>query len=197
MISLRKKPSAPDTPPAAPPSHPGDAKGRPTPKRREAEAAKKRPLVPADRKQAARQDREKQRQARAHAQRAMAAGDERYLPARDKGPIRRYVRDYIDARRNVGEIFLPVSLVALLFVVFLGGNENLVKFALVGFLALYAVIIASVIDVLIATQRLKRRLIATFGTVPRGTLFYAAMRAYQLRSTRVPRPQVKRGEYPS
>ena len=30
-------------------------------------------------------------------------------PARDAGPERRYVRDYIDARFNVGELMLPVS----------------------------------------------------------------------------------------
>lgn len=168
-------------------------KGRPTPKRREAEAANKRPLVPADRKAATRADRAKTRAARARAQQGMVAGEERYLPARDRGPVRRYVRDYIDARWNVGEFFLPVSFVVVLMVLFAGRRPQL---ALVGIVILYAAVFASVIDALIASRTIKKRILATFGSVPKGTVSYSLMRAFQIRRTRVPRPQVNRGEYP-
>ncbi len=168
-------------------------KGRPTPKRREAEAANKRPLVPADRKAATRADRAKTREARARAQQGMVAGEERYLPARDRGPVRRYVRDYIDARWNVGEFFLPVSFVVVLMVLFAGRRPQL---ALVGIVILYAAVFASVIDALIASRTIKKRILATFGSVPKGTVSYSLMRAFQIRRTRVPRPQVNRGEYP-
>src|SRR3954454_3917605 len=79
------------------------AKGRPTPKRSVSQAANKRPLVPSgrDRKTAGRASREQLREQRMRQRQAMITGDERYLPARDAGPQRRYVRDYIDARWNI------------------------------------------------------------------------------------------------
>lgn len=176
------------------PSFADTGKGRPTPKRREAQAAKKRPLVPADRKAATKADKARQREQRAKAQQAMMAGDERYLPARDRGPIRRFVRDYIDARWNVAELFLPASFVIIVGVLFM---RDLQWLSLATILALYLLIIVSVGDAVIATRRIRRRVVAKFGTYPRGTTMYAVMRAFQLRRTRVPRPQVNRREYPS
>ena len=82
------------------------AKNRPTPKRRDQEAARKRPLVVTDRKQARSQDREKRREAMSRTRQAMLTGDESGLPPRDKGPVRRYIRDYVDARRNLAEFML-------------------------------------------------------------------------------------------
>lgn len=168
-------------------------KGRPTPKRRESEAANKRPLVPTDRKGASKADKAKQREARQKAQQAMMAGDERYLPARDRGPIRRFVRDYIDARWNLAEFFLPASFVIVLTVLFAGNRPQL---ALGAILALYLAVFAAVADAVIATRRVKKRVLAVFGEYPKGTGWYAVMRAFQIRGTRVPRPKVKRGEYP-
>ena len=75
---------------------PGGKKGRPTPKRKDAEAARIHPLVPKDRKEAKRAARAA-RNARFDAeQRALVTGEEKYLPARDKGAARRFVRDYVD-----------------------------------------------------------------------------------------------------
>ena len=45
------------------------------------------------------------------------AGDEAYLLPRDQGPVRRYVRDVVDSRRNVLGLFMPSAL-GLLFVMF-------------------------------------------------------------------------------
>lgn len=197
MISLRKQPPPPEPDPhgaADRGSTGGQGKGHPTPKRKEAQAAQKRPLVPTDRKQAARADKEKARQARARTQHAMLTGDERYLPPRDKGPIRRYVRDYIDARWNIGEFFLPVSL-GIVLVVLVAGNRP--AFALTAILALYVVVLVGVVDSIIVTRLLRKRVLVKFGQVPKGTLMYGAMRAFQIRRTRMPRPQVRRGEYPT
>ena len=72
-------------------------KGRATPKRKDAQARRLHPIVPADRKAARREARAKRDEAWERQRRAMITGDERYLPARDKGHIRRYIRDYIDA----------------------------------------------------------------------------------------------------
>mgnify|MGYP003086913477 FL=1 len=73
-------------------------KGRATPKRKDAQARRLHPIVPVDRKAARREARAKRDEAWERQRRAMITGDERYLPARDKGHIRRYIRDYIDAR---------------------------------------------------------------------------------------------------
>jgi hypothetical protein len=89
-------------------------KGRPTPESCEQEAARKRPLVPNDRKEAAKQARAKQAEARDRARVGMAAGDDRYLPTRDRGPQKKYVRDYVDARFSIGEVLIPVMFLVIL-----------------------------------------------------------------------------------
>ena len=89
-------------------------KGRPTPKRKAAEAARIRPLVPKDRKEAKRAARAA-RNARFDAeQRAMITGEEKYLPARDKGAARRFVRDYVDARHSFSEWILACMMVSII-----------------------------------------------------------------------------------
>ena len=88
-------------------------KGRPTPKRKDAQAGQKKGFMDkADPKQARKADRESRTQARA----GLLAGDERYFPARDRGPVKLFVRNYVDRRRTVGEFFVPGA-----FVVLLGG----------------------------------------------------------------------------
>jgi hypothetical protein len=169
-------------------------KGRPTPKRKVAEAANKRPLVPGDRRAAAKAAREKQREARDRQYQAMQTGDERYLPARDKGPVKRYVRDYVDARWNLGEFFLPVALVFILLSLF---TTNYPDLALVTVMSLYAIVVLTVIDAFVMWRRLRKRIVAKFGAVPRGTVMYAVMRAFQLRRARLPKPSHKKhGVYP-
>ena len=66
-----------------------------------------------DRKVAKERDKEKRREALARQRTAMVTGDDAGLPARDKGPERRYIRDYIDARWSVGEIVLPIMIIVL------------------------------------------------------------------------------------
>ena len=89
------------------------AKNRPTPRRRDQEAARRQPLVVADRKQAKKLDRAKRNEQLTKTRQAMLTGDDSGLPSRDKGPVRRYMRDHIDARRNLAEFMLPVMLVVL------------------------------------------------------------------------------------
>lgn len=165
-------------------------KGRPTPKRSVSEAANKRPLVPADRSAAARDARARQKENRAKAYEGMQRGEERFLPARDKGPQRRYVRDWVDARWNLGEFFLPVAFA------FIVANFVVIQFGqLAAFLvlvALYVIVLVVVVDAVILWFKLKRRLVAKFGQVEKGTTMYAVMRAFQLRRSRIPRPNHKK-----
>ncbi|MFC6156356.1 DUF3043 domain-containing protein [Kribbella jiaozuonensis] len=192
----RTKSESATTVPAEPQAKPG-GKGRPTPSRREAEAARKAAFKkPRNRKEASAIRREKVRTERSKMQTAMQTGDDRYLPAADKGPVRRFARDYVDARYSVMEFALPILLVvSLVGVVFspqfpwLAGMVNLL------FLAMILLIAA---DWFLLTAGLRKQVGVKF---PKGSTkglgFYAVRRTMQMRRWRLPKPMVKRGEKPS
>lgn len=169
------------------------AKNRPTPKRKDQEAANRRPLVVTDRKAARDTDKVKRREAQLKQRAAMATGDEAHLPARDKGPVRRYIRDYIDARWNLGEFMLPVMIVVLA----LSFIRIPAVFAAVS-IGVYGLLLAAAIDGFLMWRRLKKLLVAKFGEdkVGRGLAMYAVMRGFQLRRSRMPKALVKRGDFP-
>ena len=170
------------------------AKNRPTPKRRQQEAARRRPLVETDRKAARNADRAKRREQMAKQRQAMLTGDETHLPARDKGPVKRFIRDYVDARWGIAEFMLPVMLVVLALSFVRQPWAMLIVFILV-----YGLIAAAVVDTFLMWRRVRKKLTDKFGegAVQRGDGFYSAMRAFQMRRTRMPRPTVSRGDYPS
>lgn len=199
----RRKTTAGTTATQDPATHPeGPGKNRPTPKRREAEAARKQPLVPASRaagggskaaRQAAREERVKARE-------RMMLGDEQYLMVRDRGPVRRFARDYVDARWNLAELLLPVMLVVLALSFVGSGLQRTNPGVYGGILAVtYTIVVMSAADAFLMSQRLKRAVRDTFGadTDTKGLAWYAVMRAFQIRRTRVPRPAVKRGQRPA
>ena len=171
------------------------AKNRPTPKRKDQEAARRQPLVVADRKQAKKLDRAKRNEQMYRTRQAMLTGDESGLPARDKGPVRRYIRDHIDARWNLAEFMLPVMLIVLALS-FLRTNEILFVVTILT----SAILRTAIVDTLLMWRGLRKRLTAKFGeeaAKAKGNGMYAAMRAFQLRRSRMPRALVKRGEYPA
>ncbi|MBZ6371944.1 MAG: DUF3043 domain-containing protein, partial [Microbacterium hominis] len=99
---MAKNSAAPDAAPEVPA---GPGKNRPTPSRAEQEAARKRPLV-ADTKEARARAKAELAAQREKARIGMANGDERYLPVRDKGPQRRFVRDWVDSGWHAGELLM-------------------------------------------------------------------------------------------
>ncbi|WP_300266429.1 DUF3043 domain-containing protein [Microbacterium sp.] len=167
-------------------------KGRATPTRAEQEAARRRPLV-ADTKEARAAAKAQLRERRERAQAGMAAGEDRYLPPRDKGPQRRWVRDYVDAGWHISEWIMGLMVVVIL--VSLVPDPTFSFFAFIG---LWAYIVVAVIDMVLLARRVKKKAAAKFGTerLERGLGWYAAMRALQMRFMRLPKPQVKRGQYP-
>ncbi|MGI9824554.1 DUF3043 domain-containing protein [Agromyces sp. Marseille-Q5079] len=167
-------------------------KGVPTPSRAEQEAARKRPLVPNDRKEATKAAKAKEAEARERARIGMAAGDERYLPMRDRGPQKKFVRDYVDARFSIGEILIPVMF-AVIILTFIPNAQV----QAIGILALWSFFLIAIVDVVILGQMLTRKLRAKYGEKAERVRWYAAMRALQLRMLRLPKPQVRRGQYPS
>ncbi|WP_234542641.1 DUF3043 domain-containing protein [Streptomyces shenzhenensis] len=168
-------------------------KGRPTPKRSEAQSQRRSVAsTPTNRKDAAKRQREDRRAAMERQRQALATGDERYLPARDKGPVRRFARDWVDSRFNVAEFFLPLAVVILVMSVV--NNAAIKNIALLLWLV---VIVLIVLDAAISGLRLRGRLAERFPDQnKKGAVAYALMRSLQMRRLRLPKPQVKRGERP-
>ena len=168
-------------------------KGRPTPTRKEREAARKRPLVPNDRKQASKEHREKMNAARDRARVGMANGEEKYLPQRDRGAQKKWVRDYVDARISIGEFLIPVMFVVILLT-FIPSIEA----QTISILGLWAFFLVAVLDSTLLGFIVRRKLGAKFGADKvEKVRWYAAMRSLQLRLLRLPKPQVKRGQFPA
>ncbi|MFI9149183.1 DUF3043 domain-containing protein [Streptomyces sp. NPDC053367] len=175
------------------PRDPQAPKGRPTPKRSQAQAQRRSVAsTPTNRKEAAKRQREERRAALERQRQALAGGDERYLPARDKGPVRRFARDFVDSRFNIAEFFLPMAVVILVLSVV--RVQNVQTLALLLWLV---VIVLIVLDSLATGLRLKKALRERFpDDNKRGAVAYALMRSLQMRRLRLPKPQVKRGERP-
>lgn len=180
------------------PARPG-GKGRPTPRRKAAEARGLRPVVPTDRKAAKREAREARQDAIRRQQEAMRTGEDRYLPARDKGPIKRYIRDYVDARFRIGELFMPLALILL--VLSFAASYMAQTSALYAMVAIYAVLFLAIGDCALCWWQVRRRLHAKFGRErvrEQGIIFfYIFSRCMQPRRLRQPAAQVARREYPS
>ncbi|MER7839242.1 DUF3043 domain-containing protein [Streptomyces sp. NPDC096040] len=168
-------------------------KGRPTPKRSEAQTQRRSVAnTPTNRKDAAKRQREDRRAAMERQRQALATGDERYLPARDKGPVRKLARDWVDSRLNVAEFFLPLAVIILVMSVV--NNAAIKNIALLLWLV---VIVLIVLDAAVSGFRLKKRLAERFPDQNRkGAVAYGLMRSLQMRRLRLPKPQVKRGERP-
>ncbi|WP_189714270.1 DUF3043 domain-containing protein [Streptomyces phaeofaciens] len=168
-------------------------KGRPTPKRSEAQSQRRSVAsTPMTRKEAGKRQRDERRSQMERQRQALAGGDERYLPARDKGPVRKFARDFIDSRFNVAEFFLPMAVIILvLSMVRVGSLQT------IALLLWLVVIVLIVLDSILTGFRLRKRLAERFpDDNRRGAVAYALMRSLQMRRLRLPKPQVKRGERP-
>jgi hypothetical protein len=163
-------------------------KGKPTPKRSEAERAR-RYNAPGDRKEALRQTRTRDRSARTRKTEAMRRGEEWALPAKDKGPVRALARDLVDSRRRVSEFYM-YGLVVLLFLLFL---HNKVMQTVLPLLLIVMVLIM-IVEGYFVGRRVTALANERFpGQSTRGIKMYAAMRALQIRQLRFPKPRVKPG----
>lgn len=173
--------------------HPQAKKGRPTPKRSEAEANRRtRVTVPKDRKEASRQARDRMRTEREKQRQALIDGDERHLPARDKGPVRKFARDYVDSRWSLAEFFLPAAVVILVLSIIKVPTVQLLSTLL--FLLFFVLVI---LDFVRLGFGLRKQLGERFaGQNTRGVVAYGIMRTLQMRRLRLPKPQVRRGEKP-
>lgn len=169
-----------------------EGKGKPTPKRKEAQQANARPLVGGINKEARKAQRKRLEEQRNKARIGMMQGEERYLTARDKGPQRRWVRQYVDARRSVGEYLIPAMFLVLLATFLPGAASYIAVFGIWGFLLI------AVVDAVIVGRKIRKILAQKYGAekLESGLRWYAAMRMFQLRSLRMPKALTKRGDFP-
>ena len=173
-------------------------KGRPTPRRKDAQP-KRHTLAPVVTKLEKKRLREETRVARWAAREAYMRGEESALPARDRGPARRFVRDYIDARRSIGEYFLPIIFIVLLLTLIptsatVGDNKGIPITQLLSIGVMYSVLIVSVLDGFILTRKIRKAVSARFPDAPvKGLGMYGWLRSTQMRRMRTPKPQVKAG----
>jgi hypothetical protein len=177
-------------------------KGRPTPKRREAQARRRGPAPPPPRTQreasrlarANRPDKSEQRRRSAERREGMAAGDDKYLLPRDRGPVKAYIRDVVDSRPHLMGMFMPLAVVVVLSVVlpFPGLQQYLSLFSLI---ALVTMIGEGVLLGITTARRARAKFPdAKIGALSTG--WYTFTRASQLRRLRIPKPRVARGANP-
>ena len=166
-------------------------KGRPTPTRKEAEAmARARAKPPRTRREMAQAQRSARGESTARVKAGMKAGEERYLMARDKGPVRRFTRYFVDARFSFVELMIPILLVTM--VLSYSGNAGLASF---GSSVLLLAMLLVVMDMVLLRFRLRRELVRRFPDESfKGTTYYAITRAMQMRFMRLPKTQVKIGQ---
>lgn len=162
-------------------------KGRPTPTRKEAEAAaRERAKAGRDKKAAAKLLRERRAQQNAKMRAGMRSGDERYLPARDQGRVKKFVRDFVDSRLCMAEFLLPVLIAIMVSQAFNPALAN-------GLWSASVVVVA--LDTTLLVFRVKREVRRRFpDDSHKGVTSYALLRSLQMRWLRLPKRQVKLGQ---
>ncbi|WP_436838599.1 DUF3043 domain-containing protein [Nocardia nova] len=181
-------------------------KGRPTPKRRDAEGRRRGPVAPAPltakearaRRKAGRGNREERKAASADRRAAaadrrarMLAGEDKYLLPRDRGPVRAYVRDLVDARRNLVGLFMPLALVLILTMFLTPQVQAYVT------LAMIVMMLFMVGEGFLIGRIINKRVAERYpdDTTSRWSLgWYAFVRASQIRRMRAPKPRVSAGD---
>ena len=169
------------------------SKGRPTPKRHEAQGRRPGPPPPppTTRKEAYKRMREQQAANRGTARAATARGDGSHLQPRDRGPVRKLVRDVVDARRNAGSFFLLVA--ALVLIGNFVPNEQVRSYTVSIWLVFFLLIIVASTFL---GRRIKKTVLERFPTQDhkmKGLVWYGISRATMVRRWRFPKPEVALG----
>ena len=179
-------------------------KGRPTPKRSEAESNRYRTLTgsttsgrgpvkaPDPRRKLTPEEKSKAREDRAKQMQAMRRGEDWALGPRDRGPAKKLARDYVDAHRRPMEFYM-YALIVLIFALFAGRSSSAINSYMQDFLIAIIVVIA------VDAYLLRRSVIKLVNErLPnestRGLGFYSIMRGLQLRRFRTPATRLKPGD---
>ena len=179
-------------------------KGKATPKRRDAEAKRRGPVAPppTTMREAMKRNKElrkanpqtkEDRRAAAKARRdAMMRGDDSALLPRDKGPVKRYVRDLVDSRRNLLGLFMPLAIVVFLaLLVPLPQVQSYIT------LLCTAMLLVMAIEGFVNGRKIAKLVREKFpkeAVNGRSIGWYAFVRASQIRRLRMPKPRLKPGD---
>ncbi|MDR1034117.1 MAG: DUF3043 domain-containing protein [Bifidobacteriaceae bacterium] len=177
-------------------------KGKVTPKRSEQEKKKNRTIVSKTRKEAYKYAREQDKMKRERQYNSKTSREESDVAEKDKGPVKRYIRDYIDAKTSVAELFLPVAGVLLIASFFaMQSYPTLYYYATV---TVWAFVLVALGDFAFTWVKLYKKLVDKFGIdkvkekpTNRFIMMYALARSTQIRRMRIPKPYYpKRGTFP-
>lgn len=185
------KRSKPETQSAEQTTTKAGGKGRPTPTRKEAEAAAKaRAKTPRTRKEMAQRDRAARTERSQTIRQGMKSGDERYFLPRDKGPVRRFIRDYVDVRFSIVELMIPLLIISMVL-----GYTGQAVLMQTSTMILMATLLFVIVDMILLRLRLRRELRRRFPDESlKGTTYYAIMRSLQMKFMRMPKSRVKIGQ---
>jgi hypothetical protein len=203
--------TAQDDPGAQSPDGPADdkqarpaaqaGKGRPTPKRSEAERNRYQPITgsrggsrsgsrssPAGPRTP--EDKQRARTDRTRRYEAMKQGESWALNPKDRGPVRALARDYVDSKRRVSEYYMYILLLLVVALFFRSKAAQEFISPLILVLVFIIVVDAQLI------RRALNRLVAERlpGQSTKGVTLYAVMRALQIRRFRIPVPRVHPGD---
>jgi hypothetical protein len=169
-------------------------KGRPTPKRREAQRRRTGPVAPPPRtrREAYRRSKEQNAVRRVEYREGIRSGDEKYLPVRDRGPVRGLVRDIVDSRRNAGGLFLLVALVV--FVGYLVPDARVRAFTVTLWMTVFLLLVLDSIFLGFRIRRLVRERHPDAKESTGRLVWYGISRATMIRRWRMPAPRVTVGE---
>jgi hypothetical protein len=179
-------------------------KGRPTPKRSEAESNRYRTITgsttsgrgpvkaPDPRRKLTPEEKNRARADRTKQMQAMRRGEEWALGPRDRGPAKKLARDYVDAHRRPMEYYM-YALIILILALFAGRSSSAINLYMQDFL------IAIILVIAVDAYLLRRSVIKLVNErLPnestRGLGFYAIMRGLQLRRFRTPAARLKPGD---
>ena len=198
LLRRRPVPTETDAVLEEPPPDVVGGKGRPTPKRRDTTPQRGPVKAPKSRKEAVQWQRQqtggsrsggtggtKRSTGQAHRE-ALRRGDPDALPKRDRGPVRKIARDYVDSHRMISNyllILFPLMIVGY-FIPFLN-------------IAVIALLFVIVVEWFLTGRRLRALATSRLDDVREGPWslgFYAGSRAYMPRRWRMPGPQVRIGD---
>lgn len=170
------------------------AKGRPTPKRREAQARKAGPVAPppTNRREAMRRVREQNAEKRAEQRAGQARGDQRFLPLRDQGPARKLVRDIVDTRRNIASIFLFVALLVILG--YFIPDPRIQSYTVLAWTILFFVIVFDSFRLGRTISRNVKERVPDHPERMRTLIWYGISRSTMIRKWRYPKAQLRIGD---
>ncbi len=184
-------------------------KGRATPKRRDAEARRRGPVAPPpttmreamkrnkELRKANPQSKEERRAAAKERRTRMMSGEDKYLPARDQGPVKAYVRDLVDSRRSLLGLFMPLAILVFIGLFFFQTNPAYVRISTYFTLFTMVMLVVMAFEGFTNGRKIKKAVQERFpkeAATTRGVGMYAFVRASQIRKLRVPKPRLKPGD---